>query len=142
MTETPNTIHNVSNSSLYNIARNTGECVIQGERYFYNYADDTLTKQQSSVNAELHENGGITPGGITYIDITRNNEIVAKQSLAPSNLLAGCSFKENKTLRDEFAMAALPAIVSAWLPFDEEDADDAAFEAYRLADAMLKERLK
>lgn len=43
-----------------------------------------------------------------------------------------------KTLRDEFAMAAMPAL----LPTNASDYAQAAAMAYAAADAMLKERAK
>lgn len=53
---------------------------------------------------------------------------------------------EQKTLRDEFAMAAMLAIISK-IPFQEFPEDWSPYEktaigAYDYADAMLKERLK
>jgi hypothetical protein len=43
-----------------------------------------------------------------------------------------------KTLRDEFAMAAMNALIVS----KDFDADDLAKAAYRRADAMMKERSK
>ena len=48
---------------------------------------------------------------------------------------------EDKTLRDEFAMAAL-ATLAATLTGAERFAPDVASDAYSLADAMMKARLK
>ena len=45
--------------------------------------------------------------------------------------------KEREKLRDEFAMAALPAMLVKYT-----HPSDAAGEAYRYADAMLAERIK
>ena len=44
--------------------------------------------------------------------------------------------KQKKTLRDEFAMAALIGVIYTY------GTTDAAEEAYALADAMMKERSK
>tara|TARA_B100000519_G_scaffold198526_1_gene208083 strand:- start:247 stop:555 length:309 start_codon:yes stop_codon:yes gene_type:complete len=49
---------------------------------------------------------------------------------------------EAKSLRDEFAMAALTGIISGWGPGAPLSADRAAAMSYGTADAMLAERAK
>jgi hypothetical protein len=53
--------------------------------------------------------------------------------------------EDEKTLRDQFAAAALPAMAGAYRPGEtsmRDLADQLARAAYALADAMLKERGK
>jgi hypothetical protein len=47
--------------------------------------------------------------------------------------------KQQKTLRDEFAMAALPAAIEK---YGVRRIDDIVFVAYWVADAMMQERMK
>lgn len=88
------------------------------------------------MKAEIHENGGITPGGITPEDIARNKLVQVED--------CGIRIKKEKSLRDEFAMAALPVIMAGYNMHDtqHEEISRIATKSYEVADAMLKERLK
>jgi hypothetical protein len=49
---------------------------------------------------------------------------------------------ERKTLRDEFAMASIPGVLSVSAPAGFYDSRQVADDAYRMADAMLARRSK
>ena len=59
-----------------------------------------------------------------------------------SVLLARNTICDEKTLRDEFAMAAMQGLIAAWGAHDVTDFNEISCDAYKLADAMLKERSK
>ncbi|RQV94793.1 hypothetical protein EH221_07065 [bacterium] len=51
-----------------------------------------------------------------------------------------CTCRESKTLRDEFAMAAMTALLSQWETPSDEAKKEMSRHAYEVADAMLETR--
>jgi hypothetical protein len=65
------------------------------------------------------------------------NKRLLRQQLEADAAIAAGGLASNKTLRDEFAMAALPMIMSSENITSDQDASK---YAYRTADAMLEAR--
>lgn len=75
------------------------------------------------------------PEKVPFRDVTKD-ELVPNQKRI-------LKFSEQKTLRDEFAMAALATLRNhGSLEFNQSEGDEVARLVYQMADALLNERNK